>query len=91
MPNKKVAKKKVAKKKVAKKVAAKKVAKKKAAKKKRARRSAACPQTKRARTVLKHARESVDSFFTTYDLARQERGAGQSAPTNTEQDLTRAA
>jgi hypothetical protein len=83
--------KKVAKKKAAKKVAAKKVAKKKAAKKKRSGRSAACSQTKRARTVLKHARESVDSFFTTYDLARQERGAGQSAPTNTEQDLTRAA
>ena len=73
-----------------KKTKAKRVTKKGAVKKK-ANKKKVIAETKRSRTVLKHTKASVDSFFSAYSTVRQERGAGQRAPTNTEQDLTRAA
>ena len=47
-------------------------------------------ETRRARTVIDHARTSASSFFESYSIVRRERGAGSRAPTNTEQDLSRA-
>lgn len=47
-------------------------------------------ETRRARTVIKHARTSANSFFGSYTTVRRDRSAGKRAPTNTEQDLIRA-
>ena len=44
-------------------------------------------ETKRARTVLEHAKESVDNFFGAYDKMRKKK---QGAPTDNEQDMLRA-
>ncbi|HPC94246.1 MAG TPA: HEPN domain-containing protein [Sedimentisphaerales bacterium] len=44
----------------------------------------------KARTILKSARESADSFLEAFDTVRKARGAKKGAPTNEEQDLLRA-
>lgn len=67
----------------------KKKAKKKAKKKKAV--SHERPLTFRARTVLDHAKSSVQNFFKAFETVRESRGAGQGAPTDEEQDLLRSA
>jgi len=49
------------------------------------------PETSRARTILKHAHESVQGFVDSFTDVRAHRGAGAGATTDEEQDLLRAA
>ena len=49
------------------------------------------PETKNARKVLGHARDSSSGFIEAFTAVRRERGAGQGAPTDEDQDLARAA
>ncbi|MCG8526439.1 MAG: HEPN domain-containing protein [Opitutales bacterium] len=47
-------------------------------------------ETKNARRVLSHAKDSSKGFLQAFKSVRQARGAGRGAPTDEEQDLARA-
>jgi hypothetical protein len=49
------------------------------------------PETSKARTILKHAHEAVEGFIDSFSAVRRDRGAGQGATRDEEQDLLRAA
>lgn len=49
------------------------------------------PETSKARTILRHAHESVQGFIDSFRAVRAHRGAGAGATTDEEQDLLRAA